>query len=109
MADKDEVKGNSVAQCKDLFFGNRRFVDKRMGNFWVEPKHFCIFRRRGLEDVRINALLFQEVVVIGLVHGHADDPFKDISKTTAKGRAFLGRKAYVFFGVDDKSELCQSE
>src|SRR3990167_840138 len=103
------MKGKCFTGFKGLFFSNWRFNDKGVRYFWVEAKHFGILRVRGLKDIRIDALLLQKAVIAFLALDHADDPFKGVSKTAAKGRAFIGREAYVLFGADCESEFCQSK
>ena len=80
-----------------------------MRHFRIEPEHFSIFRRWGLEDVGVDAFLFQEAVITCLAFYHTDDPFEGVSKAAAKGRAFIGREAYLPSGTDGKPEFCQPE
>ena len=92
---------------KDLFFGNWGFNDKWVWYLWVEPEHLGILRGRGFKDIRIDTFLLQEAVVTFPVFRYTYYPFECITKTTAKGRTFIGRKAYVLFGANGESEFCQ--
>lgn len=101
------MEGEFFAGFKGLFFGNRWFDDKGVRHFWVKTKHPGVLRRRGLKDIRIDALLLQKAFITCLAPDHANNPFKGISKTAAKGRAFIRGKAYVLFGADGESEFCK--
>src|SRR3990170_17973 len=101
------MKGNFFTRFERLLFCNRWFDYKWVWYLWVEPKHFGILRRRGLKDIRVDAFLLQKAVIAFLALDHTDDPFECVSKTAAKGRAFIGREAYVLFGADCESEFCQ--
>src|SRR3989304_7620338 len=103
------MEGKLFTRFKRLLFGNRRFDDKGVRNFWVETEHLGILRGRGLKDIRVDAFLLQKAVIAFLALDHADDPFKGVSKTAAKGRAFIGREADVLFGADGEPESCQSK
>src|SRR3972149_7889456 len=101
------MKGKCFTGFKGLFFSDWRFNDKWVWYLWVEPKDLGILRRRCFKDIGIDAFLFQETVIAFLALDHANDPFKGVSKTAAKGRAFIGREAYVLFGTNGESEFCQ--
>ena len=103
------MKGKLFAGFKGLCFINGGFDDKGVRHFGIEPKHFGILRRRGLKDIRVDAFLLQKAVIAFPALDHADDPFKGVSKTAAKGRAFIGRETYVLFGADGEPEFCQPE
>ena len=101
------MEGKCLAGFKGLFFSDWGFDDKGVRHFGIEPKHFCVFRGRGLKDIRVDAFLLQKAVIAFLALDHANDTFKGVSKTATKGRAFIGREAYVLFGADGESEFCQ--
>ena len=103
------MKGEFFAEFKGLFFSKWRFNDKRVRYLGVEPEHLGIFRRRGFKDIRIDTLLLQQAIVALPVFRYTYYPFECITKTTAKGRAFIGRKAYLLSGADCESEFCQSK
>ena len=96
-ADQGEAEDDIVAGLVGLSFFGRRFDDKGMGCIGILRHHLCIRRRRGFEDIGVNAFFFQDAVSTVAFPEGTDDLAEGVSEASPQGRPLVGRQQYYLF------------